>query len=190
VELTPRRQGHTAHVSEYWKTSSTQYTLKCVDTETGQIVGMALWDVYITPSDWKRGEISWLQGEERERAEAFVNPLWDAREKLWLNEKYLYCHVMAVHPDFQRKGVGELLFRFGMNTAQQTKLPIYIESSKEARRLYEKMGCRRLKERPTHKAKDRSPETVNGTEDDQEVALFVWIPEGEEKRLPKTLELA
>jgi ribosomal protein S18 acetylase RimI-like enzyme len=177
-------------VSEYGKTSLTQYTLKCVDTETGQIVGMALWDIYITPSDWKRGEISWLQGKERERAEAFVNPLWDARENLWLNERYLYCHVMAVHPDFQRKGVGELLFRFGMSTAQQTKLPIYIESSKEARRLYEKMGCKRLKERPAHKAKDLTPETAIGTEDDQEVALFVWMPDGEEKRLPKTVELA
>ncbi|KAF1831743.1 hypothetical protein BDW02DRAFT_571719 [Decorospora gaudefroyi] len=184
------RTGHTAHVSEYWKTSSTQYTLKCVDTGTGQIVGMALWDVYITPSDWKKGEISWLQGDERERAEALVNPLWDARERMWSNEKYLYCHVMAVHPSFQRRGVGELLFKFGINVSQEARLPIYIESSKEAVRLYEKMGCSRLKARPLRKREDLQSVKVNSANEDGEVALFVWIPEGEENKLPKAVELA
>jgi ribosomal protein S18 acetylase RimI-like enzyme len=151
---------------------------------------MALWDVYITPSDWKKGTVSWLQGKERERAEALVKPLWDAREKLWLNEKYLYCHVMAVHPEFQRRGIGESLFRFGITVAQQAKLPIYIESSKEAVRLYEKMGCKRLKERPTHKSEDLSPGNINNAKEDQEVALFVWIPDSEEEKLPKAVEFA
>lgn len=175
------RQGHTAHVADYWKTSSTQYTFKCVDSTTGRIVGMALWDVYLTPSDWKKGEISWLHGKERKRAEAFIEPLWHAREKLWLNQRYLYCHVMAVHPDFQRRGVGELLFNFGIITARHTGLPMYIESSKEAVRLYEKMQCRRLKETPMHKTEE--------TEEYQEVALFVWLPDGGEKGLPSAVEL-
>ncbi|KAF1941351.1 hypothetical protein EJ02DRAFT_404854 [Clathrospora elynae] len=179
------RQGHTAHVSSYWSTSTSQYTLKCVDTSTNSIIGMALWDVYISPSDWKKAEISWLQGKERERAEGLITPLWEMREKLWRNEKYIYCHVIAVHPYFQQKGVGEMLFRFGMGIAQQTRLPIYIESSKEAVRLYEKMGCRRLKERVVH-----TSEEPNGAKEDQEVALFVWISEGGDGTLPGAVKLA
>jgi ribosomal protein S18 acetylase RimI-like enzyme len=149
---------------------------------------MSLCDVYITPSDWKKGEISWLSGAERERAEALINPLWDTREKLWLNEKYIYGHVIAVHPDYQRRGIGEALVRYGISVAQQSQLPMYIESSKEAVRLYEKMGCRRLKQKPVHKAGDLAPE--NGAQEDQEIPLFVWIPEGGEGILPKAVELA
>jgi len=146
---------------------------------------MALWDVYLTPSDWQKGEISWLQGEQKERAEALVRPLWDAREKLWTNERYLYCHVISVHPDYQRRGIGELLFRFGQGVAQQARLPIYIESSDEAVRLYEKMGCRRLKETPVYQS-----ETSDGTKEDRDVALFVWVPETGANTLPRTVELS
>ncbi|CAI9637391.1 acyl-n-acyltransferase [Alternaria burnsii] len=178
------RQAHTAHVTEYWKTSATQYTFKCIDTETNKIVGMALCDVYITPSDWKKGEIGWLDGKERERAEALVKPLWDTREKLWLNERYIYCHVMAVHPDYQRKGIGELLFKRETTISQQTGLPMYIESSKEGVKLYERMGSRRLKEKLV-----KSNET-NGAGENEECPLYVWLPEGGEKRLPKSVELA
>lgn len=151
---------------------------------------MALLDVYITPSDWKRGEIGWLEGKERERAEALVKPLWDAREKLWLNERYIYCHVMAVHPDYQRRGIGELLFKYEMDICRQTGLPMYIESSKEGIKLYEKMGSRRLEEKLVHKSEDITPEKTNGAREDQELPLFVWLPEGGEKRLPKSVELA
>lgn len=136
---------------------------------------MALCDVYLAPSDWEKGEISWLKGEERERAEGYVMPLWNMREKLWHKERYVYCHVMAVHPDFQRRGVGELIFKFDMAIAQQAGLPMYIESSKEGTRLYEKMGCKRLEEKLVD-------------ENGQEAPLFVWMPEG--ASLPKAVKLA
>jgi ribosomal protein S18 acetylase RimI-like enzyme len=160
-----------------------------VDLE-GKIVGMALFDVYITPSDWKKGEIGWLQGKERERAEALIGPLWDAREKLWSNERYLYCHVVAVHPDAQRKGVGELLVEHGKRIALQANLPIYVESSKAAIRLYEKSGFQWLKERPVHKSYDLYPAQVNGDQEDHEIPLLVWIPGGETRLLPDAVQLA
>lgn len=161
-----------------------------MDSETGQIVGMALWDIYLTPSDWKKGEITWLQGKERERAEALVSPLWNVREKIWLNKRYLYCHVIAVHPSFQRRGIGEMLFRFGTDIAREAGLPVYIESSKDAERLYEKNGSRRLKEKPIHRSQDLWPEDNGDNGEDREVALFVWIPEGGEKTLPDSAVLA
>ncbi|KAF3037840.1 hypothetical protein E8E12_008348 [Didymella heteroderae] len=183
------RKAHTAHVQQYWQNNLTQHTLKCVDSE-GKVVGMALLDVYITPSDWKKGEIGWLQGKERERAEALIGPLWDAREKLWSNERYLYCHVIAVHPDTQRKGVGELLVEYGKKVALQANLPIYVESSKAAIRLYEKSGFRWLKERPVHKSEDLHPGQANGDAEDHEIPLLVWIPGGEKRLLPDAVQLA
>jgi hypothetical protein len=83
-----------------------------------------------------------------------------------------------------------LIFKYGITISQQTGLPAYIESSREGVRLYEKMGSRRLKETVVHKSEDVSAENANGTKEDQECPLYVWLPEGGEKRLPKSVELA
>ncbi|KAI8935549.1 hypothetical protein NX059_008119 [Plenodomus lindquistii] len=184
------RKVHTQHTSQYMQSTPTQYTIKCVDTETGHVVGMALWDIYLTPSDWKKSDISWLQGKEKERAEALISPLWNVREQLWANERYLYCHVIAVHPKHQRRGIGELLFKYGIGLAEQAQLPIYVESSKEAQRLYEKMSCRLLKERPVHKSEDLRPEETSSANADHDVALYVWLPSNNVGLLPQKVKLA
>jgi ribosomal protein S18 acetylase RimI-like enzyme len=185
-----QRKGHTAHTQHYGTTDPTQYTLKCVDCETGQVVGMALWDIYLTPSTWRRPEISWLSGEERNRAESLISPLWDAREQLWLDKRYLYCHVIAVHPEYQRRGIGQLLMEYGIGVAQKASLPVYIESSQDGMRLYEKLGCQRVREPRNHGVKDMGQSAVNGFEKGSEVVLFVWVPTGGEGTLPESIKLA
>jgi GNAT superfamily N-acetyltransferase len=131
-----------------------------------------------------------LSGQEREHAEALITPLWDTREKLWLDQRYLYCHVIAVSPKYQRRGVGQLLMGFGIDIARKTELPIYIESSQVGVRLYEKMGCQRLKPPSILKPEIPKPQESETARENSDVALFVWIPAREEKLLPKTIELA
>jgi ribosomal protein S18 acetylase RimI-like enzyme len=150
---------------------------------------MALWDIYLTPSKWRRSELSWLSGQERERADALIKPLWDAREKFWLDEKYLYCHVLAVHPEYQRRGIGKLLMQFGIDVAQKTELPIYVESSREGVRLYEKMGCRRIKMLVGLRDDRPKPEETVTDEEDSDVVLFVWASIAGLELLPKTIRL-
>jgi ribosomal protein S18 acetylase RimI-like enzyme len=151
---------------------------------------MALWDIYLTPSKWRRGEISWLSGRERERAEQLIWPLWDTRERLWLDQKYLYCHVVAVHPEYQRRGIGQMLMEYGIDIAQKVRLPIYIESSRDGMRLYEKIGCRRLKQQPVDKSKTGKPQESNEVEEHDGAVSWVWFPKGGEEILPATVELA
>jgi ribosomal protein S18 acetylase RimI-like enzyme len=183
------RKAHTAHVLSYWHTSSTQYTVKCVDSATGAIVGMGMWDVYLTPSEYKKGDIGWLEGAERERAEALVKPFWTFRERLWTGERYVYCHLTAVHPKAQRRGVGKLLMEYGMRIAEQAGLPIYTEASQAAIALYERIGFQRLKQSIKHKADLLWTEDIKGDGKDHDVPLVVWVPEGKLELLPKCIEL-
>lgn len=86
------REGHGKHTLSYWHTSSTQYTLKCVDPATGEVVGMALWDVFLderTPEEYKSPGAVWLEGEQRARADELIIPLNEAKEKLWGGRKYV-----------------------------------------------------------------------------------------------------
>lgn len=94
------RAAHTAGTLAWWHKSDTQYTYKCVDTETGDIVGMGLLDIYLRPrseDERKNGGVPWLVGEERERAEKVLNPLWEMREKLFGGQPYI-CESARPRP--------------------------------------------------------------------------------------------
>lgn len=86
------REGHTAHTLGYWHQSDCQYTLKCIDSVTKEVVGMALWDVYLSerPEDeWKNPGVTWLEGAHRKRAEDILNPLWEQKAKLWGGRRHV-----------------------------------------------------------------------------------------------------
>lgn len=167
------RKQHTEHVRRYWHHSSTQYTVKCVDSSSGAVVGMGLWDVYVTPSDYKPTTLEWLAGDERKRAEALVKPFGAVRKKLWANERYVYCHLTAVHPNYQRRGIGKMLMEVGMRIAEQANLPIYTEASHAAIGLYERLGFKRLKQSIIHQASILWAGDIKGDGKDYEVPLVV-----------------
>lgn len=80
------RKTHTAGTLAWWHTSDVQYTYKCVDTETGEIIGMALGDILMkgrTEEERKYQSIGWLEGKQREKADEILKPLHEAREKLF-----------------------------------------------------------------------------------------------------------
>lgn len=86
------RDAHTVGTLQWWHSSDYQYTLKCIDTKTNEIVGMGLGDLYLkerTLEDRHNPGVSWLQGAQRERAEKILNPLWEMREKLFGGRPYI-----------------------------------------------------------------------------------------------------
>lgn len=51
-----------------------------------------------------------------------------------------------MHPDYQGKGVGAQLMKWGMDVAEGLNLPIYLESTAEGVPLYTKLGFQTLSE--------------------------------------------
>ncbi|POR34791.1 Acyl-CoA N-acyltransferase [Tolypocladium paradoxum] len=167
------REVHAAGTLQYWHSADNQYTLKCIDTITGDIIGMGLGDLYIRERSLEERQnlgVPWLEGEQRERAEKILNPLWEAREKLFGGRPYIYCHVIAVDPNHQGRKAGALLVQWGIDMGELIGLPVYFESSPSTVNLYKKMGFELLPEKIVHKAE------VLGTETDIEVPLMVKMP--------------
>ncbi|KAK7210377.1 hypothetical protein V2G26_017555 [Clonostachys chloroleuca] len=167
------RKAHTVATAQYWHHSSNQYTYKAVDIATGDIVGMALGDVYMkerSEEERKNPGVEWLQGEQRERAETILNPLWEVREKLFGGRRYIYVHVIAVDPAYQGRKAGALLVNWGIELGENAMLPVYGEASPTTAALYRKMGFETLEEKIVHKK-----ETL-GTESDIVVPLMVKMP--------------
>lgn len=86
------RKAHAAGTLSYWHVSNCQYTLKVVDTHSGEIIGMGLGDAYLrerTEVERANHGVPWLEGKQRERAEAILNPLWEMREALFGGRRYI-----------------------------------------------------------------------------------------------------
>lgn len=76
-------------------------------------------------------------------------------------------------PEHQRRGIGRLLTDWGITLSESLSLPIYLESSPAAVRLYEATGFEELEE-------ERIVHTKEETGEDEEVLvpIMVRVPEG------------
>ena len=101
------RQAHATATREYWKGAAQQYTWKLVDTETGEIAGMILADIYFKPrtaEERANPGVPWLEGEHREKAETILGALWDAREKIFGGRPYL-CKYFPPSTLFEKESI-------------------------------------------------------------------------------------
>ncbi|KAH0835270.1 hypothetical protein AYO21_10695 [Fonsecaea monophora] len=172
--ITPEfRKEHTKATLDWWHKSDSQYTGKVVDLETGEIIGMLLADIFLKErSDEERQwmGIPWLEGPERERAEAITRPLWEMREKLFGGRKYIYVHVIGITPSFQGLKAGAAMIDWGIKVAEAADLPIYVEASPSTWVLYTRYGFERIEEKVIHSKE------LTQTEEDIDVPLMVRMP--------------
>ncbi|OJD10146.1 hypothetical protein AJ78_08722 [Emergomyces pasteurianus Ep9510] len=170
---TELRKEHTANTLQWWHGVTVQHTFKCVDTDTGKVVGMAVWDVYWrarTDEERKRPTTAWLEGAEKERAEAFLESMWKMREKLLGGRRHVYCSFLAVHPDHQRRGIGKPLMDWGLDVGEKLRLPVYLESTLAGLPLYTKLGFEKLSQGAPLKAE------VTRLASDVKAPLMVKMP--------------
>ncbi|PPJ51051.1 hypothetical protein CBER1_07535 [Cercospora berteroae] len=125
-------------------TPSTTY-LKAVDTETNEIVGMAKWNLWenhkVVSSDPKK---EWYFNDEKEwrYAKGIMESFLEERNKAIeeRNGTLVSLDILTVDPKWQRKGVGEVLVKWGIEEADKRGVEAIVESSVFGRRLYEKNG--------------------------------------------------
>jgi hypothetical protein len=106
------RKNHTAGTLAYWHVADTQYTFKCVDTQTGEIVGMALGDILLRKRSLEERRFSgipWLEGKDREKAESVIGPLAEMREKLFADAPHICKFSIYLNPsDSQPRGISKI----------------------------------------------------------------------------------
>ncbi|KAF2498219.1 acyl-CoA N-acyltransferase [Lophium mytilinum] len=173
------RESHTAHTLAWLASpaSGFQYTFKAVDVASGEVVGMGLWDIHLTErteEEWKWKGVEWLAGKERERAEELLGEMVRKKEGFFGGKRHVYCHVVAVHPEYQKRGIGRKLMQWGIEVGEQAGLPVYLESSVEGEGLYRSLGFEEVG-RVRHRGE------LVGEAEDVEVPLMV--------RMPKSLEI-
>ena len=82
-----------------------------------------------------------------EHAKAFDKALSKAKSEFFDNRfgsKQLHLLILGTHPDFQRHGAGTKHCQWGMQLAQERKLPLTLFSSPMGQKLYSHLGFRML----------------------------------------------
>lgn len=148
------------------------FGFKAVDDSTGEIVGEARWMIYyedeiLTKSieDEVEDRISppMPQMQVQPTAEfarilattkreilavvpsAAEETTTDSSAPIRLRKR-VCLHVLAVHPDHQKKGIGRKLLQWGLDEADRLGLIVYLEASADGVRLYESTGFEKVKD--------------------------------------------
>ena len=127
--------------------------LKAIDAATGEIMGMAKWNVYDNhlPDLNKVDEDNknyWETKEDQAFSEAMVQDFLKTRNGAITRTggNIVSLDILAIDPQYQRKGVGSALVEWGVEKADTMKVEAVVESSVFGKGLYEKHGFEFVKD--------------------------------------------
>ncbi|TGZ85712.1 acyl-CoA N-acyltransferase [Ascodesmis nigricans] len=135
-------------------------TFVAEDEETGRMAGIAMWKKLNSsePVNPHNGVLMDLERVlenasqkvsrvlRRNRAEdpsklKLVYGVMDAGKTKYVKDQTTwYLNILAVHPDFQKRGVGKTLCRRGMELAEKDGIPTYLEASAQGEGMYRNLG--------------------------------------------------
>jgi GNAT superfamily N-acetyltransferase len=136
------------------KSKPTEQTLyvKAVDTSLPadkQIVSTAKWQIYPRQRtdeeldrDAEEGgrDDMFSEGANVEAMKAFFSELVEKRRERFGGEPYVLLSILVVHPDHQRRGLGAMQLKYGLEKADKLGVQAYLESSPKGKGLYAKYG--------------------------------------------------
>ncbi|KAL4917374.1 hypothetical protein BDW62DRAFT_183964 [Aspergillus aurantiobrunneus] len=128
------------------KSGPVTHMIKAVGTAPGQppvIAGFALWKVFEGDSDDESGSgVEWPASCDSEVCNTFFAKVDSERKGAIGDKRHYYLNMLAVDPQFGRRGLGGKLLKWGLDRADQERVVTFISSSPMGRGLYEKHGCR------------------------------------------------
>ena len=127
------------------------HVLKCVHTDEsiGQetLVGSCQWQLYEherPESEWRQSHpmntFEWLRDAKRTEILAGIRLVEESRRAVFGGKPYGFITNLVVDPAWQRKGVGALLTRWGMEQMDEKGIPGYVTASEAGYPLYKSLG--------------------------------------------------
>lgn len=112
------------------------------------VVGFAKWSCPRpegTPAPAPRTEEQvmgreWPPGADLELARAFLWGMEKKRREVMGDRRFWFLHILVVRPEYQGRGAGRLMIRWGIDRADAEGLPCYVDSTPVAKAVYKRYG--------------------------------------------------
>ncbi|KAI0977176.1 hypothetical protein F4678DRAFT_412101, partial [Xylaria arbuscula] len=128
---------------ESWNEHSpNNYWQKVIDTQTGAIVGGALWKIYSEDpfAEQHSVEATWLPNDgSRKFAEAFLKLYATPRAALGRRPQ-VYLSIIFTSPSHRRRGLAQQIMSWGIEKANQMGVEMFIDATEMGKPLYEQNG--------------------------------------------------
>ncbi|MCJ1460411.1 hypothetical protein MMC28_010793 [Mycoblastus sanguinarius] len=116
---------------------------KAVSRARGDTVGFAGWrreDGNEARDKDYRIRPEWPDGVDAETATLYFGGLMRIEKMLMSGRKHVVLTSLHVLPAYQRKGIGSLLVRYGLETLRFDELPVFLSTQMRGRNFYSKLG--------------------------------------------------
>jgi ribosomal protein S18 acetylase RimI-like enzyme len=107
-----------------------------------KIVSYAKWNNPSAPVTTNLPE--WPQGSDIKIANLFFGNLLEEHAERMKGRKHWYLEVIATRPEYQGKGAGGQLIRWGLEKVDEEGTETYLEASPHGKPIYERYGFREV----------------------------------------------
>ncbi|KAB5547359.1 acetyltransferas-like protein [Coniochaeta sp. 2T2.1] len=115
------------------------------------VVGFAKWSRHPAtekpPFFSPLADDNWPVNGDRAMARSFFGTLHDKHEKIMGGREHWYLELIATRTGWQRRGLGGMLVRWGLERADAEGWEAYLDATPEGRGLYERLGFGKVWER-------------------------------------------
>ncbi|KAF5013960.1 hypothetical protein FDECE_89 [Fusarium decemcellulare] len=123
-----------------------QHYIKIVDPKSKdgrgrpRIAAYAKWDL-ATPKERGPRYPPWSEDMPIQACDAFIERLENSRLQVMAGQKkHYYLDTLVTHPDYQRRGAGSMLVKWGCDLADKDGVGVYVDASEAGAPLYQKFG--------------------------------------------------
>ncbi|CAJ0552099.1 Ff.00g060780.m01.CDS01 [Fusarium sp. VM40] len=108
------------------------------DSKDEQVVSMAKWNLPGAPIQDVPPAEAWPSNGDL--AVEFFGTMTEGHRRFMGDRPHYHLEVICTHADWQGKGAGGLLLRWGVERADAESLPCFLEATPKGKPIYEKLG--------------------------------------------------
>lgn len=164
--LSDSQQKRVDHLIQMRKEDPTAAYLQVIDQASGRMIAFAKWHIYNTPEEAgiPSRSLEFGPGTNPEACMDFFGGMVEKKKEIMGHQphicvfdslslkKFYTCsdvhtdlHMLHTDPTYQGCGAGSALMEWGIQKADELRLPIYLESSPKGHRFYQKHGFKDVK---------------------------------------------
>lgn len=108
------------------------------------LVGFAKWVVPGAPYEDLPKLEEWPKDGDQAFADKFFGAMSDSHKKIMGDRPHWYLELIVVKKEYQGKGAGGLMIRYGVEKADEAEVEAYLDASPSGRPVYERYGFKVL----------------------------------------------